>query len=181
SPVWAGPIDYLNFRLPNVAADFPKLTWSPEAQAAMNALPAFVRAPCSYVLANLVGTSGRAEVTLEDVHRLFREYYHSTPEPLKSWALLSIKGPLDFAIANHPDAAGGYSIRALVLPGRSDTIADLSHPDHLYLLNHGYRAGLDFIRSDFGKSFANLGRKLVNFSDGVSLGYGAYNLPSVGP
>jgi Dolichyl-phosphate-mannose-protein mannosyltransferase len=172
------PIDYAHLRVPDAPANFPVVTWSTEAQAAMNALPAFTRAHSSYVLTGLVGRDGRTEVTLADVRRLFREYFHSTPEPLKSWALLSIKGPMDFAMANHPDAAGGYSNSALVLPGVTATIMNLSHTDHLYLLNHGYKAGLAYIPSDYGKWIGNLGRKLANFVDGFTLGYTARNLPS---
>lgn len=172
------PIDYSHVRVPNAPPNFPLVAWSPEAQTAMNALPAFVRTSSSYVLTNLVGVDGRTEVTLEDVHRLFREYFHSTPEPLRAWTLLSLKGPLDFAIANHPDAAGGYSNSALILPGVADHVANLSHPDHLYLLNHGYQAGLKYIGSDLGKWVTNLGLKLGNFCDGITLGYTAFNLPS---
>ena len=174
--VTSEPIDYSNLGVPK-PENSPTVIWSPPAQAAMNALPAFVRRRNASILTGIVGESGRTEVTADDVHWLFREYFHYVPEPLRSWTLLSIKGPLDFAIANHPGASGGYSNSALISPGMEAT-ANLSHPDHLYLLNHGYRAGMQFIVSDFGKWVGNLGRKLANFADGATLGYTALNLPN---
>jgi hypothetical protein len=47
-------------------------------------------------------------------------------------------------------------------------------------LNHGYAAGWSFIKSHFGRWLVNLGRKLSNFSDGVTPGYSSWNIP-LGP
>jgi len=176
----SGAIDFAHIRPPNAPADFPAVSWTLDAQEAMKSLPAFVQVSNSNILTSLVAMSGRTVVTLEDVRHLYLEYFHCLPEPVRPWALLSIKGPLDFALANHPDAAGTYSKSALALPGVSNPMINLSNPDHLYLLNHGYSAGWQFISSDYGRWTLNLGRKLAYFSDGMTLGYTAANLP-LGP
>lgn len=178
--VQAETIDFTNVRLPNAPADYPPVKWTPEAQAAVNQLPAFARVPNIYQLTLMVLQQRRTEVTPDDVHRLFTEHFYYTPEPLKSWTLLSIKGPLDFALANHPDAAGGFAKNAMVTAGEPNPVLHLALPEHLYLLNHGYRAGWQSIISNPGKWLANVARKLAIFSDGITLGYTAENIP-IGP
>ncbi len=165
--------------------------WAPEAARRREALPAFCRRSASLFVAATVAWRGRREVVPDDLAILDQAFGYF-PEPLPHPFVASY-GPLNFALANHPGASGGFDRRPLDVPpplafgsGRYPTplIAGLpppglalEYPPHLKLLVHGYSIGVKWIIHDPG-AFARLAaRKLRFFWDGASLGVTGYNLP----
>jgi hypothetical protein len=157
--------------------DASPLPWTAQARGLINALPAFARDGNFRYITFLCQQQGKTQVTDSDVVEFFRTRFHYMPEPLPRWTLLSIKGPLDFALANHPQAEGGFARFPLMEQGDPNPTLHLAQPDHLYLVNHGYRRGWEYITSDWSAFGRNLLLKLRNFSDGIALGFTAANLP----
>jgi hypothetical protein len=152
-------------------------SWTIEARAAVQLLPAFARDANFRYITFLSQQSGKAQVTEHDVRAFFIEQFGYVPEPLSNWTLLSLKGPVDFALANHPKAVGGFSKAALMREGDVDPTIMFGRPDHLKLFNHGYSIGWDYISADFGGWLARVGSKCSNFVDGLAMGFTARNLP----
>jgi hypothetical protein len=149
--------------------------WTADALEYLNTLPPFVRADNLEYLTHLARRAGEREVTQDRVHRYFEQDFGYFPEPLPRWVFVSPAGPLNFALANHPQANGGFSKAGLDARLQSDPPLTLALPSHLKLVNHGYAIGWEYIRSDFGRW--PVGRKLSNFADGLCSGLGAYNWP----
>ncbi|MCE9594669.1 MAG: glycosyltransferase family 39 protein [Planctomycetes bacterium] len=161
---------------PSIAWETYSPPWSAEARAELEALPAFAREPNARYLSNLRLAAGDREVDVDDVRAFFAEW-GSTPEPIPEWTLVTWKGPLDFALANHPSSDGGFS-RAGLLDGRApDPTFSFARPSHLRLLEHGWKVGFDELASDPARSAKLLAAKLARFVDGATLGFGAYDLP----
>lgn len=159
-----------------IAWDSLALPWSADARAAFDALPAFAREPNARYLTELRRAAGDASVERDDVERFFAEWGY-TPEPIAEWTLVTWKAPLDFALANHPLADGGFS-RAALLDGRDpDPVFSFARPSHLRLLNHGYALGLGWLAEDLVRTTRLLGAKLARFGDGATLGFGARDFP----
>jgi hypothetical protein len=157
--------------------DRAPIAWTAEARAWIGYLPAFARGGNFLYITALSVQAGKSQVTAADVQEFFRTRFHYMPEPLPAWALLSIKGPLDFALANHPRSEGGFARYPLMEQGETNPALHLAQPDHLYLVNHGYFRGWQYIRSD-PKAFGhNVVLKLRNFSDGIAMGFTSSNLP----
>lgn len=150
--------------------------WSADARAAIEALPAFARGPNARYLTELRRAAGDRSVERDDVERFFAEW-GATPEPLDEWTLVTWKAPLDFALANHPDADGGFS-RAGLHDGReADPAFSFARPSHVRLLNHGYALGSGWLAEDPARSARLVGAKLRRFGDGATLGFGARDFP----
>jgi len=97
-------------------------------------------------------------------------------EPLRRFAPVTGYGGLNFALANHPAASGGFS-RA-PLSGASDGRLDLGRPDHLRYLNHGFALGLGWIRDDPRRFLRLVGQKVAIGLEALRLGYGVRDRPA---
>ena len=160
------------------AFDRVPVSWAPDARTFLDQVPAFARPRTFAYLSRLAEQRGITELTAPVARQLWHDEFGDLPEPLRTPVFVSGQGPLNFALANHPDAHGGFSKAAL--ENRflsSDPKLTLSVPPHLRLYNHGYAVGLGFIRSDPGVWLRAVGRKLWFFAQGTSLGVTAYNLP----
>ncbi len=151
--------------------------WDASARAALDELPAFAREGCFLHLSDLARAAGKAVVTRADVDAFFRDTFGYRPEPLSRWTLVSSKGALDFALANHPGSRGGFSRAALGDRFDADPEFSFGRPSHLELYNHGLRIGLGWIAADLPGWFALAGRKFARFADGATLGFTAFNVP----
>ncbi len=152
--------------------------WTASARAELERLPAFAREGNFAFLTQLARQRGLARIDVGDVRDYFElEWAGYTPEPLPEWSLISSKGALDFALANHPDAGGGFS-RAALRDGRDDEPEfAFGRPSHLRLYLHGWRIGWNWISSDPLGALRACGAKLERWWAGASSGLGADNWP----
>jgi hypothetical protein len=151
--------------------------WTDAARAELEKLPGFAREGNFAFLSHLARQSGLQRVDAQDVRAYFEREWGYTPEKLPEWTLVSSKGALDFALANHPDAGGGFS-RAALRDGRdTEPEFSLGRPSHLRLYLHGYSIGLESLRGDPVRARANLGAKFARFLGGIGSGLGADNWP----
>ena len=151
--------------------------WTPEAVAAIRALPGFAQRPNFGYLGSLVKQSGAAQVDESAVRDFFDRRWGSTPEPLTAWSLVSLKGPLDFALSNDLRGDGGFSVAALADAESTSPAFSLARPSHLHLVNHGYRVGWASISGD-PRAWSRLAfEKLRRFVDGATLGLFANDWP----
>ncbi|WP_223634262.1 glycosyltransferase family 39 protein [Corallococcus sp. EGB] len=97
-------------------------------------------------------------------------------EPLPEWVPVTVYGPLNFAMANHPGATGGFT-PALINQGGSNGQLDPSRPEHRRLLLHGYAEGLRWMVDAPGDAARLLGTKLDLWLDGLRLGLGVSDVP----
>jgi hypothetical protein len=155
------------------------LNWHPDAREFIATLPAFAQYGVVKSVDFIGARTGRRDITRQDVIDIQQKYFGYLQEPLQNWTWLSLKGPLDFALANYPAGDGGFSLAALQAPGEiGPAKLAFGRPDHLKLINHGYRAGWGYITSDFGGWLNRVATKLTRFADGFSLGFTGMNLPS---
>ncbi len=150
--------------------------WTLEAQEFLRALPAFARQG-NFAYMQSLRQSSTQPVDRVDIKSYFRDKFGYVPEPLPSWTLVSSKGALDFALANHPDSGGGFSLAALRDGLDEEPQWAFGRPSHLQLYIHGYRIGWDWIRADFGAWARLVANKLERFNEGVTLGFSARDLP----
>ncbi|MSR33188.1 MAG: hypothetical protein EXS12_00040 [Phycisphaerales bacterium] len=151
--------------------------WTPAAIAYLNRLPAFARAGNFAFMCDLNKRGGLMVVDDTDVRAFFEQQWNYTPEPIAEWSLISLKGPLDFALANHAQADGGFSNAGLGDSHGSNAIFSLARPSHTRLVNHGYEIGLDYIRANPARWFTLVNEKLARFQDGATLGLFANDWP----
>ena len=159
-----------NTQAPAVPYESARPRWTPEAVAALEALPAFTRAPNLAFISHQALRSGLPAVDAADVQAFFEREWGYVPEPLPSWCLVSFKGPLDFALSNDPRSDGGFSRAALSDSHDRDPPFHLARPSHLRLVNHGWSAGWDAIRADPRRWMELEWEKLRRFGDGLALG-----------
>lgn len=172
------------------------LPWSVAARAEIDTLPGFVRGSAFATIDAIVRHRGGTQVDVADL-AVLEEATGSWPEPLANHPWIAIYGPLNFALANHPGASGGFDRALLDAPppmrgGRDqypkawldslpqDGALALQYPPHLHLLNHGYREGLGWIANDLGAWLALVARKLTRAWSGLAHGLGGLALP-LGP
>ncbi len=170
-------------RFNTVTKDIPDyehadLPWTTDGRAFIDEIPAFARDGTVKTVTFIGKATGLTQITRQDAINILLQHYGYVHEPLSSWTFLSLKGPLDFALANHPSATGGFTKAALQMPGEGEVkqIA-LGRPDHLKLINHGYGVGWGYITSDFGGWLGRVRGKLVRFTDGITQGFTSRNLP----
>lgn len=90
---------------------------------------------------------------------------------------VTIYGPLNFALANHPDSDGGFDSTPLAARG-GDGSLDVENAAQRELLLHGYRAGGRWIADHPAAALRLAGRKVSRWLDGFRLGWGARALPA---
>lgn len=168
------------------------MAWDVTAQERRERLPAFARRAAAGFVAATVAHRGRRQVRAEDF-AVLEEAFGYEPRPLFPFPFVSSYGPLNFALANHTMASGGFSRAPLEQPpplaggagryppelvGRlpPEDLA-LAYPPHLELLNDGYGIGWRWIRGHPGQALRLAGRKLRQFWAGASLGLTGENLP----
>ncbi len=149
--------------------------WSADGRAFFESLPAFCKREVAAYLAHEAGLRSLDLVTEAHARRILLDAFGYIPEPVRSFTLVSSQGPLSFAVANHPDAGGGFSRAALIGPFHADGPINLALPPHLRLYNHGWSVGLGFITADPRTWLINVGRKLSNFAGGVEFGLTSFN------
>ncbi len=151
--------------------------WSPEARAALQALPAFSREGLFLMLSDRVRRTSASRVERADLDRLLDEAFGYRPEPLGVWTLSSAKGQLDFTLANQLGGDGGFSRAGLSDDFDKDPPFAFGRPTHTRVWLHGYRATWDRIAAEPAAWLALLVRKLQRFGDGLFTGFGAANAP----
>lgn len=151
--------------------------WSDDARAFLATLPGFARADNFQFISISFARQGRREVSAEDVQRFLVDEFGYIPQPISPWGLISCQGPLAFALANHADAAGGFSKAALDARFGPDPRLQFSLPTHLRLVNEGYAVGWQEIRRDPAAWLRLVLRKLERFGRGAGLGFSAANWP----
>ena len=140
-----------------VAESLAWMPWDDAARAERDRLPAFARDAGSAFVAATVLHRGGGQVRGEDL-RILDQAFGYRPRPLGRAPFVSLYGPLNFALANHPRSPGGFSRAALedppplaVQPGRYPPglvqglpPPDLSfvYPPHVRLVNDGYALGM---------------------------------------
>jgi hypothetical protein len=146
----------------------------------MESLPAFVRAD-NFAMMSMLGQKGGAATVQEaDVRGFFAQGWGYVPEPVADWSLVSMKGGLDFALANHPLADGGFTRAGLGDVQSAAPEFAFARPSHLRMLNHGYAMGWEWIAADPGRWRLLVREKLQRFADGITLGLFVSDWPYAG-
>jgi hypothetical protein len=176
-----------------VAESLAWMPWDEAARGERDRIPAFARDAASAFVAATVLHRGGAEVRGEDLG-ILEEAFGYRPRPLAASPFVSLYGPLNFALANHPRAGGGFTRAALddppPLAARAERFPpalvqglpppDLSfvYPPHVRLVNEGYRVGWGWVaaRGPAG-AIAHAWRKLRIFWSGAALGLTGSDLP----
>ncbi len=111
--------------------------------------------------------------------RVLRDINARTPtlEPLPELAPVTIYGPINFAMANHAGATGGFTPDLINQLGQEGQL-DAANPAQRHLLLHGYAEGLRWMAGHPGDAARLLAAKLERWLEGLSLGVGASNFPS---
>lgn len=168
------------------------LPWEPEAAHRRDELPAFTRRTAAAFVAATALVRGRDRIAAGDFGVL-EEAFGTLPEPLPERFFVAIYGPLNFHLANHRDAEGGFARAPLDRPpplaggaalypaplvaGLPPPDLALTYPPHLEAVVDGYRLGREWIASE-PLGFARLaGHKLAIFAQGTTLGLSGWNLP----
>ena len=102
---------------------------------------------------------------------------HPGLEPLPELTLVTVYGPINFAMANNAQATGGFT-PDLVNQLGADGNLDVANPSQRHLLLHGYAEGLRWMGENPGDAARLLLAKLDRWLDGLSLGFGASNFPT---
>lgn len=110
--------------------------------------------------------------------RVLQELNAQTPglEPLPVLAPVTVYGPINFAMANHAEATGGFTPDLVNRLGQDGRL-DAANPSQRHLLLHGYEEGLRWMSEHPADAARLLVAKLGRWLDGLSLGWGVSNLP----
>jgi hypothetical protein len=167
------------------------IPWSDTAKQRLQSLPAFAQFGTLRMLEDTVQVRGRRKVEVDDF-AILEEAYDYIPEPLSPYPFLTLYGPLNFYLANHPDCMGGFSRAPLFAkpPLRGGLAAypagldqalpkqlALSYPPHLRIVNEGYELGIENILGSPGSWLGIVFEKLSRFWAGAASGLGGYALP----
>ena len=168
------------------------VVWEPVAAAERHRWPAFSRRTAANFVTATVAWRGGNAVGAEDLAILDRAF-GARPEPLGEHPFVALYGGLNFWLANHPAADGGFSRGplaerpplaggtsryppALVAGLPPDDLA-LTYPPHLAAVNHGWRLGLGWIARHPADFAALAAAKLGRFWAGAAHGLTGYALP----
>ena len=179
--------------LDQLEAALAHISWSPEAQASRDALPAVSRRTlASFVTATVVVRGGES-VSAQDFTEILEGAFGSVPRPLGEYPFIALYGGLNFYLANHEGAPPGFGRGPLDLPppleggasrypaplvaGLPPPDLALTYPPHLQIVNEGYGLGLAWISDRPADAVALAFEKLGIFWSGATLGFGGSNLP----
>jgi hypothetical protein len=125
-----------------------------------------------------VGVAVVAPWTLHNRRALarFNRDHPGLAEPLPTFVAVTSYGAVNFALANHPEARGGFDPRPIV--GERGAAIDFDDPRHLDLYLHGWRRGLDALRADPARTARLLAAKLAIAAEALALGFGAADRPA---
>jgi hypothetical protein len=168
------------------------IRWTPEAERRREELPNFSRRTAAAFILATVYYRGGAEVRGEDFE-ILREAFGYIPRRLHRYPFVSLYGPLNFALANHAGASGGFDRTPLEVPpplaggpsryppfliqGLPPAQLSFVYPPHLHVFNEGDAIGRRWI-VDHPRDFARLAlRKLAIFTVGATHGVTGYGLP----
>jgi len=96
---------------------------------------------------------------------------------LRKFVPVTSYGALNFALANNEEADGGFSRNILENKGPRDTSFSFENKQHLYYFKNGYKEGMKFLFENPLSGLKLFGRKLIVFSDALSLGYLTFDFP----
>ena len=168
------------------------LTWTPDARRERDRLPAFLRRTASAFVLATVAHRGGVEVRSEDFG-ILDEAFGYRPRPLHRFPFVSAYGPLNFALANHARAWGGFdrsrleeppplaggvsSYPAFLVQGLPPADLTFVYPPHLRLFNEGYSDGWKWMTNHPADFVRLAARKLAVFWSGAAFGLTGWNLP----
>ena len=175
-----------------VEALLSSISWQPEALAELETLPVATRRTARLFITATEGVRGRTTVGAGSL-QILDQAFGAIPRRLPSHPFIAVYGGLNFHLANHSRATGGFDRAPLErrpplvggpeqyplalirhLPPAQLT---LTYPPHLEAVTDGYRLGWEWIR-EHPRDFVRLaGQKLRIFWHGAALGVGGYNLP----
>jgi hypothetical protein len=168
------------------------VAWDPEARARLDALPAFARDQSEAFVAATVAHRGGARVRETDLGVL-REAFGVEVPRLRPRPFISLYGPLNFALASHPDAAAGFGHAALDVPppltggagaypamlisGLPPREVSLTYPPHASLVSDGYAMGWRWLAADPERALRRGLTRLARFWAGAATTLTGYGLP----
>ncbi|MEM9556092.1 MAG: hypothetical protein AAGC60_17680 [Acidobacteriota bacterium] len=168
------------------------MEWSTGARSEVAQLPAFCRRPMALFVAATVAIRGGQRVEAEDFE-LLEQAFGYRPEHVSSHPFVALYGGLNFFLANHPEADGGFSRRPLEKPppmaggterypaalvqGLPPDDLALTYPPHLEALNRGYLLGLEAIADDPLRFVRLVVSKLTHAWAGAAPTLGGWALP----
>jgi hypothetical protein len=111
--------------------------------------------------------------------RVLQELNARNPElePLPELTLVTVYGPINFAMANNALATGGFTPDLVNQLGANGNL-DVANPSQRHLLLHGYAEGLRWMTEHPGDAARLWLAKLGRWLDGLSLGFGASSFPT---
>jgi hypothetical protein len=171
----------------------PTMEWTAAARAELEALPAFARTDTQRFVEATARHRGARRVG-PDEFAAVDEAFGARPAPLPELFFVALYGPLNFRLANGPEAEGGFSRAALEVrpplaggaerypPGwlaslPSGGSLSLDYPPHLGLVVAGYRLGMEAILADPRRALGLVGAKLWITWSGAAHGFGGHALP----
>ena len=168
------------------------IAWEPEARARLEALPAFARDHSEVFVAATVAYRGGTRIREADLEVL-REAFGVEVLRLRPRPFISLYGPLNFALASHPDAPAGFGHAALDIPpplaggpgafpatlvtGLPPRELALTYPPHLALVNDGYEMGWRWLAAEPGRAVRRGLTRLARFWAGAATTVTGYGLP----
>ncbi|MCS7313004.1 MAG: glycosyltransferase family 39 protein [Acidobacteria bacterium] len=110
------------------------------------------------------------------LHRINAQLQTIGAPPVRSWALITQYDAFNFAIANHPQADGGFDPALVPTAARTGRLS-LADPAARLYYDAGYRLGWQWIREDPARFGRLVLRKVDRWLRGLSLGWGVSNWP----
>ena len=175
-----------------IEAALAGISWEPEAQEALQELPAQSRRTMEHFVAATVAVRGGRTVSADDL-QVMDEAFGSRPSRLSEHPFVALYGGLNFYLANNVHAPAGFGRGPLDAPpplegGRSRFPAmlvaglpppdlALTYPPHLDAVNRGYSHGWQWIRDHPAEFLRLAGQKLSVFWAGATPGFSGYVLP----
>lgn len=151
---------------------------SADGRAFIESLPPYAQSDNLQFIAAMARANRRPAIDEAFARKTLLDAFGVLPEPLRESFFVSGSGPLNFALANHPEAHGEFSKAALVNRfAGGDPDLNFTMPSHVNLYNHGYAEGWRFIRGNPSAWLDAAGVKASIFSEGATLGFTSLNLP----
>ena len=169
------------------------IEWDPGARARLASLPAFARDQSEAFIAATVVSRGGTRVRDADFDVL-QEAFGTVPRALRRHPFVSLYGPLNFALANHPESGVGFGHAALdarpplaggpgaypamLVSGLPPRDLAFTYPPHVALVNDGYSIGWRWIAADPGRAAKRGVARLRRFWAGAATMVSGYALPA---